>query len=546
MSQTSRLHQHLRHFSQQGGDTLKGILRGVEKESLRVTPGGDLAQGEHPRDLGSALTHPHITTDYSEALLEFITEPFTSVEALLGQLDDIHRYTYSVLDGEWLWPASMPCALKGDEGIPVAQYGRSNSGTMKTVYRLGLAHRYGRTMQTIAGVHYNFSLPDQFWRELQALEGDAQSLQDFKTERYFDLIRNFRRYSWLLIYLFGAAPAVCRSFVRNRQHRLEPFNGDEHTLHAPYATSLRMGDLGYQSDAQQSMIVCYNDIASYLQTLCGAITQPHAAYEAIGLKDESGGYQQLNTSLLQIENEFYSSVRPKRTTQRGETALQALRLRGVEYVEVRCVDLNPFEPLGISAEQIHFLDAFLLFCLLRSSPKTHNQEYRNIQENQERIVYRGREPGLKLCREDGEVLMNEWAHELLAAIRDCAVSLDASRGQTDTGQASVAAQQRKLDDPELTPSARVLAGMRREQQTFFRYTMTQAQQHGDRFRRRPLAADMQAHYRAMAAKSLQDQRAVEAADTLSFEDYLANYYRQYRRCGDDTDPSLARPLGSCG
>ncbi len=509
--------------------TLGGILRGLEKESLRVTPEGQLAQTPHPRGLGSALCHPHITTDYSEALLEFITRPFDRVDALLNQLDEIHRYTHGELSGELLWPASMPCSLGTDAQIPVARYGSSNVGTMKTIYRLGLGHRYGRAMQTIAGIHYNFSLPDTLWEELQRRDGSEEPLQDYKTRRYFDLIRNFRRHTWLLIYLFGASPAVCRSFVRNRPHQLEPFGGDEHTLHSPWATSLRMGDLGYQSDAQQSLVVCYNDLATYLKTLCEAITCPHPDYETIGVKDEAGHYKQLNTSLLQIENEFYSSVRPKRTTRTGETALQALRLRGVEYIEVRCLDLDPENPLGISAGQIHFLDSFLLFCLLQDSPQTDNLQYRNEQENQKRIVYRGREPGLTLRRGNAEVHMTEWADEVLAGVERCAQLLDQASGSEEHGQA-LASQRAKLADAELTPSARVLAQMRRDRQTFFRHTLAQAKQHGQWFSQRPLSAEDQARYRELADESLARQAQIEAEERISFEEHLANYYGQYRNC----------------
>lgn len=541
MSQPLGFTQQLQHFGGAANHTLAGIRRGVEKESLRVNADGGLSQTEHPRALGSAMTHPHITTDYSEALLEFITEPFTQVPALLQQLDDIHRFTYSVLDrGERLWPTSMPCALKGEEDIPLARYGHSNSGLMRNIYRRGLGYRYGRTMQTIAGVHYNFSLPDDFWRSLQAHEGDRQTLQAFKTQRYFDLIRNFRRFSWLLIYLFGAAPAVCRSFVRNRKHRLQPFGEDEHSLYAPYATSLRMGDLGYQSDAQQQMIVCYNDLPSYLETLCGAITRPHAAYEAIGLKDAEGQYRQLNTSLLQIENEFYSSVRPKRTTERGETALEALRLRGVEYVEVRCVDLNPFEPLGISAEQIHLLDAFLLYCLLAPSPKTHNQEYRNIQENQSQIVYEGRKPGLTLAQGETQRPMVDWARELLEGMAECAQLLDQTRGGTEVSTA-VARQEAKLDQPELTPSAQILAQMRDGGLTFYRHALALAEEHRYHFAQRRPDAQLQAQFERMAQTSLADQAAVEAADELSFEQYLARYYQQYQNCQCSQGASQKEP-----
>jgi len=529
-----RYQRHLTHFSKAANASLGGILRGVEKESLRVRPEGGLVQTEHPKALGAAMTHPHITTDYSEALLEFITQPFNSVGALLRQLDDIHRFTYSVLGEELLWPTSMPCALKGDDDIPVARYGRSNSGTMKRVYRLGLGHRYGRTMQTIAGVHYNFSLPDEFWRELQRQEDDRQSLQDFKTQRYFDLIRNFRRYSWLLIYLFGAAPAVCRSFVRGRKHSLVPFGEDQHSLYAPQATSLRMGDLGYQSDAQQQMVICYNDLPSYLSTLCSAITRPHPPYQAIGLKDAQGQYQQLNTSLLQIENEFYSSVRPKRTTERGETALRALQLRGVEYVEVRCVDLNPYEPLGISPEQIHFLDAFLLYCLLQRSPRTDDLESHNIQDNQARIVYFGRDPELHLRSGDGERPMRDWAEALMADIEPCAQLLDKAQASRQNGQAyrrALGQQRDKLRDAQLTPSAQTLADMARQQQTFFAHAMSLAQQHKTAFAQRPPDSALKAQFEDLADRSFRAQADIEAADNQSFEDYLADYYRQYRDCG---------------
>lgn len=511
--------------------SLLGILRGLEKESLRVTPEGELAQTDHPPALGSALTHPHITTDYSEALLEFITDPFDDVESLLTQLDGIHRFTYNQLTDsrERLWPASMPCRMGGDEDIPVARYGSSNGGRMKTIYRIGLGHRYGRTMQTIAGIHYNFSLPDDFWRELQRLENNNQPLAAFKTERYFGLIRNFRRQFWLLVYLFGAAPAVSKCFVQDRPHKLAEFPDAKGTLYLPYATSLRMGDLGYQSDAQKALIVDYNDLRSYLNTLCGAITQSHSDYEAIGLTDDQGNYRQLNTSLLQIENEFYSSIRPKRTAQRGETALQALRLRGVEYVEVRCVDLNPYEPLGITAEQMRLMDAFLLQCVLQDSPSTSAQEYLQGQENQKRVVNRGREPGLRLQRGNGEVAMASWGKEILDATLACAALLDQAKGG-NRYQLAVQNQFAKLDNPALTPSARVLRDMSEHNQGFYRHTAALAEQHRSFFADRPLSAPEQQEFVRLAQTSLAEQKALEDIAQLPFDEYLHKYYDQYRCC----------------
>ncbi|MFM7786323.1 MAG: glutamate--cysteine ligase, partial [Gammaproteobacteria bacterium] len=323
-----------------------GIRRGIEKESLRVDAQGRLAQSPHPLSLGSPLTHPSITTDFSEALLELITAPHPDAAGVLGELSDIHRFVYRHIDGELLWASSMPCVIGRDDEIPVARYGSSNVARMKTVYRVGLGHRYGRVMQTIAGIHYNFSLDDAFWERLRALHGASESLQDFKTAQYFALIRNFHRFSWLLIYLFGASPALCRSFVAGRAHGLDELAPC--TLHAPWATSLRMGDLGYQSDAQQSIDVPYNGLGDYVDALIRAIREPHPAYVAIGTRRD-GEWLQLSTSLLQIENEFYSTIRPKRVTRSGESPRHALAERGVEYIEVRCIDIDPFEPVGIGA-----------------------------------------------------------------------------------------------------------------------------------------------------------------------------------------------------
>ncbi len=524
--------------------SLTGILRGLEKESLRVTPHGQLAQTSHPIGLGSALKHPHITTDYSESLLEFITDPFDNIPALLQQLDDIHRFTYQELakSGERLWPASMPSSLPDDANIPVARYGNSNSGTMKTIYRIGLGHRYGRSMQTIAGVHYNFSLPDNFWRELQQRENNTESLQDFKTARYFSLIRNFRRYFWLLVYLFGAAPAVSNEFINGRKHRLQALGNDTHTQHLPFATSLRMGDLGYQSDAQQSLFVCYNHINSYLSTLCGAITQPHPAYETIGVKDEDGHYKQLNTSLLQIENEFYSSIRPKRTTQPGETALQALRLGGVEYIEVRCIDLNPYEPLGVTAEQLRVIDAFLLYCLLSDSPETPYDEYKAWTENQKRIVYSGRDPNLKLLRDGNEVDFKSWAQEILENSLECAKLLDQSYASKDYTVA-IQNQFAKLVNPNLTPSARVLADLQTGK-SFLDHTLALAEKHRQYFSDRPLSSEVLATAHLQAAQSLADQAKLEESNQIAFDEYLADYYAQYQSCGCATSNKAERTKSS--
>ncbi|WP_202862840.1 glutamate--cysteine ligase [Microbulbifer sp. A4B17] len=523
---------HLAALSQaKPAQLLKGILRGVEKESLRVAPDGTLAQTPHATALGSALTHESITTDFSEALLEFITPPVATPEEALQVLDRIHRYTYNQIGDERLWVNSMPCAIGADKDIPVARYGSSHSGTMKTIYRLGLGLRYGRAMQTIAGIHYNFSLPEEFWLWLHEIEGSSEDLKSFKTRRYFDLIRNFRRNYWLLIYLFGAAPAVCASFVEGREHKLQAFNGDGHTLHVPHATSLRMGDLGYNSNVQQSLVVCYNDLRSYLSTLCSAISSSYGPYQEMGVKNEGGDYQQLSTGVLQIENEFYSPIRPKNPAKRGETALSALDNRGVEYVEVRCLDLNPFAPLGIDAQQMRFLDSFLLHCLLTDSPKTSDADYRSTQENQQRIVYRGHEPELTLLDNGGERKLNDWATQLLGEVDSVAELLDSAWGGSQY-RSSVGVQKAKVKGDILTPAQQILAEMREQNITFSQWAMDKAEQHRRYFLERPLDSDSLQDFLHQAETSLLKQKEVEAQDSGTFETFLSRYYAQYNCCQD--------------
>jgi len=499
---------------------LTGIVRGIEKEGLRVDPSGRLAKTPHPEGLGSALTHPSITTDFSEALLEFITAPSSSIDEVLLELDEIHRFTYQHLSDELLWVSSMPCQLGDDSSIPVGKYGSSNIGTMKRIYRVGLGHRYGRLMQTIAGIHYNFSVPDQLWLELQAASGDQQSLQDFKTQGYFATIRNFRRYCWLLLYLLGAAPAVCRSFVRGREHKLVPVGNDSHSLHSPYATSLRMGDLGYQSAAQSSLVVCYNDLEQYAKTLRSALEQPYPAYDEIGLKDAKGNYKQLSTALLQIENEFYSSIRPKRTAKPGETPLQALENRGVEYIEVRCVDLNPLVPNGIDAQTIRFLDTFLLYCLLQDSPQTNNQEYARIPENIIRTVYHGRNPETRLLQGEQEVALRDWGQSLISAMVPVAKRLDAAHQSHDYSLALTTMQER-LDDQEKTPAATLLREMVENQETYYSMAMRKASEQREYFCQQPPSEETKARYDHLAQQSRQRQAEIEASDTMSFDEFLA-------------------------
>ena len=502
-------------------ELLKALSRGIEKESLRIRPDGSLALSPHPRALGSALTHPHITTDFSESQIELITGVHANVAACLAELTEIHQFVYRHLGDEALWASSMPCRLPPDEAIPIGQYGTSNIGRLKSVYRAGLARRYGRRMQTISGVHYNFSLPEAAMARLQADAGDARDSKAFRTDRYFALIRNFRRHSWLPLYLFGASPAVCRSFVAGRQHRLQELSSD--TLYLPHATSLRMGPLGYQSDAQLSLAVSYNGLANYASSLHRALTEPYPQYEAMGVRDADGTYRQLATTLLQIENEFYGTIRPKRRIRRGERPLHALTERGVEYVEVRSLDVDPFSPVGVDPATMRFLDVFLLHCVLTDSPPDTPAEIGVIAQNQYRVAERGREPGLRLRRNGGEAALAEWGMSLVAECAPIAAALDAACG-THEHRRALAAAEARLTDPACTPSARVLQQMReRYHDSYVEFALAYSLQHRDEVLSLSLPDDAAARLQQMADESLAKQREIEAADEMAFDDYRRRY-----------------------
>jgi glutamate--cysteine ligase len=506
---------------------LTAIHRGIEKESLRITPQGKLAQTPHPAGLGSALTHSSITTDYSEALLEFITPVSASIEQSLHQLEDIHSYVYQKLDDEILWSASMPCIVSGDAGIPVAQYGSSNVARMKTVYRYGLGHRYGRLMQAIAGIHYNFSMPEAYWDKAWQDAGSPGTRTDYISERYLGLIRNFRRYSWLLIYLYGASPAVCSSFLKGRDnHGLQAFDADGKSLYMPYGTALRMGGLGYNSDAQKKLNVCYNSLENYVATLSCAIKQPHPAYSNIPA-GQNGDYQQLNDSLLQIENEFYSPIRPKRVARSGETPMGALVRAGIQYIEVRCVDISPFSPVGLDAAQMRFMDTFLLYCLLQDSPACDDDEQQMQAANLDAVVNTGRQPGLMLHNNGAEIPMTEWAQQMLKAMQPIADLLDATHTGSDYAT-SLQHQLAKVEDAQLTPSARILREMRERDLPFFRLAMAYSEQWAQYFKERPLSPETQQAFDSETEQSLQAQKAIEQADDISFEQYLQNFFAQYQ------------------
>jgi glutamate--cysteine ligase len=501
---------------------LRGGLKGIEREALRVTPEGRISQSPHPRALGSALTNPHITTDYSEALIELVTPPFAETWELQQYLCDIHQFVYRQVGEELLWVTSMPCVLGGDTEIPIAQYGSSNIGRMKHVYRVGLGLRYGRVMQAISGVHFNYSFPEQLWPVLQEVRESRLGGQPFIDECYFALLRNYRRFGWLLLYLFGISPAVCRSFFAGRAPPDNLEARGSATLVAPHATSLRMSDLGYRNKSQAGVHVSVNSLQEYIRDLSSLISTPHAEYETHGVEVD-GEWRQLNANLLQIENEYYSFIRPKRIARSGERPTRALMRAGVQYVEMRSLDVGAFDPVGVNQRKLYFLEAFAALCLLRDSAPLSEEESASYENNHVLVASRGREPGISLWSGARTLPLADWAAEMLDQMQGICELLDAGDDARPFANA-LAVQQAKLADPSQLPSARLLEELTRQGVSFFELALGMSRMQRDYFRDlHPPNERRLAELQTEASDSLEEQQAVEAADRLPFRQFVDRY-----------------------
>lgn len=510
-------------------DNFTQFGRGVERETLRYTLDGRLATTPHPKELGAALTNKWITTDFSESLLEFITPVSNDVNDLLGQLSDVHHFTQTKMGEEKFWPLSMPCYVDNEDDIEFAQYGTSNIGKMKTLYRKGLKNRYGSLMQIISGVHFNFSFPESLW---DSLYGDQNEVEraNTKSDAYFSLIRNYYHFGWLIPYLFGASPAICPSFLQGRKTNL-PFKNIGQTKYLPYATSLRLSDLGYTNSAQNDLKIGYNNLDEYLQGLEDAIHTSSDEFAKIGIKVD-GEYQQLNSNVLQIENELYAPIRAKRVSNSGEKPSEALKRAGVEYIEVRSLDVNPFSPIGITEQQIRFLDMFLTWCLIKDADTVDNKQLCCWKDNWNKVILEGRKPGLML-RElshgcDGKLLsLNDYTKQIFSDFKLIAKEMDLALGG-DEYQQTCEELLSWIDNPELTISGRLL-----ELTKDLGGIGTVGCSLGAKYREEHLAHQYGVYSeQAMldeAQKSLQAQQEIEQSDTLNFDEFLSDYFSYIKK-----------------
>ena len=526
---SQQLEQKIEFLSQeQHKSSVCGIVRGIERETLRVHPDGSISQGAHPKVLGSALTHPYITTDFSEALLEFITPASRCVDTTVNQLADIHHYVANNIGDEYLWPLSMPCYIPSEDDIKLANYGTSNVGQMKHLYRRGLKFRYGSTMQAISGIHFNLSFPTKLMDSLANFEGLETSSQDHQSSQYLGLIRNFKRNVWLLTYLFGASPALCGSFLNEQQKAKYPFKEvGQGSLYLPYATSLRLSDLGYTSNEQSSLNISYDNLPDYIKGLRRAIQTPVDSYVIPPELEDT--HAQLNNNILQIENEFYSPIRPKRTAASNEKPTDALESRGIEYIEMRSVDINPYSPVGIDKTQIYFLDVFAAYCLLKESPDMGAQEQSIANSNLEEVILRGRDPELKLGvynHQSGEVEqvgLAQLGEQVFAELKLVADYLD-KVSNSDIYAKNVAEHLTWVQDSSKTLSARYLNELLENNIGSGRWGKAKAAENKAALQAHQVKLFDTAHMQEKSAESLDKQVEIEKADKVDFETFLADYF----------------------
>jgi glutamate--cysteine ligase len=347
--------------------------------------------------------------------------------------------------------------------------------------------------------------------------------QPFIDEAYFALLRNYRRHGWLILYLFGASPALCKTFFKGRDVPSSLQELDSNTLYSPHATTLRMSDLGYRNKSQAGVAVSVNSLDEYVRDLSALIATPSPEYEKLGVKVD-GEWRQLSANVLQIENEYYSFIRPKRTAHSGERPTRALARAGVEYVEMRSLDVGVFDPVGVNQNKMRFLEAFAALCVLKESLPIERSTEQELDANHVLVARRGREPGLALSLGGRPCELKAWARQLLEEMHGVCELLDHG-DPAKPYTAALAVQMAKVEDSSVTPSARMLRDLEIEGEAFFHFALRMSRQHRDYFRDLypPNQSQLEV-FRVEADESIEAQRRIEVADAISFDEFVANWF----------------------
>tara|TARA_B100001142_G_C14348977_1_gene661297 strand:- start:12608 stop:14152 length:1545 start_codon:yes stop_codon:yes gene_type:complete len=487
---------------------------GIEKESLRIDK-SKLSLASHDKFLGNSLCNSYITTDFSEAQIELITPPFSSSKHTITFLDDLHHYATNKIGDEYFWPLSMPVRTSTDSEIPIATYGRSNLGAFKEVYRKGLSHRYGKAMQIISGIHCNFSFPELI-HSIFSLDKDQILNNELTSAVYFRTIRNLHRMNWLILYLFGCSPVISKNLL-NSSYDFIPLSEDYYFL--PYATSLRMSDLGYKNINQSSLFVSLNTLEEYTAALEAATAEHSELFHKI-FSNTVEPYPQLSSNLLQIEDEHYGIARPKSMVDSNNRQTSKLLLNGVNYIEFRSMDINPFSRVGIDLNDLIFLEAFIIYCTLKSSPSMSSSEFANVSKNDLVVATRGREPKIKLMKGGMLIELKSWAYEIFDEITPIIELMGHQSFDMENYRS-------KLTDPERTLSASLLRKLREEKIDYYdlgqqigmnnkNYYMNKAKESNSNW----------TLFKKEEEESSNRNKLLESSSIDTFEQYMENYFSE--------------------
>lgn len=368
-----------------GADIKKGRF-GIEKESVRVNENGELATTPHPEIFGEKTENPYITVDFSESQIEMITPTVNSVEKAYDFLRNIHEIVATNLKDEYLWSQSVPPILPSEELILLGKFPQNKELER---YREKLALKYGRKKQLLSGIHFNFSFDDEFLKELYELSKEKISFKEFKNNIYLKISRNYFKYGWMIIYLLGASPVIHETYLQKCIDKMKKFTDD--TYYFENLVSFRNGSCGYRNE--KDFFVNYENVDKYVESLEKLIEK------------ES----------ISSAKEYYSPIRLK--TKKPKEILKELKNSGIEYLEFRSIDLNPFSEIGIEKVDLEFLHLFILFLFLKDDEPFEEKDYFRYLKNQEILANRGNSGEFRLiCCEDKSVSPKEYSMVILEEI----------------------------------------------------------------------------------------------------------------------------------
>jgi len=504
-----------------GAEGRTGFNIGLEREALRINSNGELSTNPHPLSLGHSLTNPAITTDYAESQLEFVTKPKPNTKDVLQNLGQIMAYASNKIDGELLWNLSMPAILPAGD-IPIALFGNSNAGVFKHIYRKGLRLRYGDVMQAISGLHFNFSLQETFFDFLyKHLAIKAESRNNFKTNLYMALTRNLLSSSWLLTYLFGASPAADVSFFTDPSKRLT--KAGRCSYMARYATSLRMSQLGYVNSRRCNTGISYNKFDDFLVELRTLTEKKCKIFADLGIHGEADEYMQLNHNILQIENELYEHIRLKPSNQGSDRLLINLELGGVDYVELRGVDIDPFVSTGMNVSHAEFLKLYLFYCMFSPSPKHARRHIYEYKHNQNKTALMGRRKYLRLYDEKKPIDLQSFATKKLDEFEQF---LNDTGMLNQSAQDTIKIQRQKIADPSLLPSNQIWQSMADQGIDYFEFGLQASRQMKQEFSQTQLPQPFIKKMDKIVKDSIRDFNEIEGAPKSSFSQYVETFFSE--------------------